>query len=246
MDNVTTCAWDSDCPRPVSARGLCNTHYMRAKRAGTIDQWKAPQRHCYVCDELFDITKHRKSCCSDECTKRSNGHRFVVNRLKTLPERSCDQCRASIDADRRRDARFCSIECQQAAWYDRNQERLRQAAREWASSNRELRNEYHHRREARKLGLRHEVVNPASVWERDAGQCYLCEQEVTPDRRFPDPRSPSMDHVIPLDLGGAHAFDNIALTHLRCNLSKKNRLPQRFPLWHEGVTNPLAVATKSA
>lgn len=36
--------------------------------------------------------------------------------------------------------------------------------------------------------------------------------------------SPSIDHVIPLSRGGAHAMGNVQSAHLRCNSSKGDKL----------------------
>ena len=55
--------------------------------------------------------------------------------------------------------------------------------------------------------------------------CALCGGRVDFDRKFPDPMSPSIDHIIPVALGGhPSALDNMQLTHLGCNSSKGNRI----------------------
>ena len=35
--------------------------------------------------------------------------------------------------------------------------------------------------------------------------------------------SPSLDHVVPLSLSGAHTPENVRLAHVRCNTAKGNR-----------------------
>jgi len=61
--------------------------------------------------------------------------------------------------------------------------------------------------------------------ERDGTDCSLCSETVDLDIAFPDPLSPSVDHVIPRSKGGADDVGNYALAHLICNVRKNNRLP---------------------
>lgn len=58
----------------------------------------------------------------------------------------------------------------------------------------------------------------AAVYERDAWTCGLCEEPVARDAPYPDPWSPSLDHIVPASLGGSDDPSNLRLAHLRCNL----------------------------
>lgn len=40
-----------------------------------------------------------------------------------------------------------------------------------------------------------------------------------------DPLYATVDHIVPLSLGGAHAVANLQLTHGKCNAEKGNKLP---------------------
>ena len=66
----------------------------------------------------------------------------------------------------------------------------------------------------------------ATVYERDAWICKLCDLPVAKDRTAPHPLSPSLDHVTPQVLGGGHDPENLQTAHLRCNESKHMR-PER-------------------
>lgn len=57
----------------------------------------------------------------------------------------------------------------------------------------------------------------ARVFRRDAGICGICNEWVAP-------KHASMDHKLPLALGGTHTFDNVQLSHLLCNLRKGDRI----------------------
>jgi len=49
---------------------------------------------------------------------------------------------------------------------------------------------------------------------------------VDPSLKYPDPMSVSLDHIVPVSLGGMHAMSNVQCSHLFCNLSKNNRVAQ--------------------
>ncbi len=54
--------------------------------------------------------------------------------------------------------------------------------------------------------------------------CALCGGLVDFSRKFPDPLSPSIDHIIPVSRGGdPSALENMQLAHLGCNAAKGNR-----------------------
>lgn len=66
-----------------------------------------------------------------------------------------------------------------------------------------------------------EVINEKKVYLRDGWICRICHKRVDKRFKYPNPMSPSLDHIIPLIKGGSHTYANIQLAHLRCNLSKK-------------------------
>jgi 5-methylcytosine-specific restriction endonuclease McrA len=69
------------------------------------------------------------------------------------------------------------------------------------------------------------ILQPRNVLkaliERDLGVCQLCQQPV---KDATGPMGPSIDHIIPLSLGGEHAIHNCQLAHLACNTAKGNRI----------------------
>lgn len=54
------------------------------------------------------------------------------------------------------------------------------------------------------------------LYYRDQGICQLCKERVTPSQA-------SMDHKLPYKRGGTHTWDNVQLTHYKCNLKKGDR-----------------------
>ena len=53
--------------------------------------------------------------------------------------------------------------------------------------------------------------------------CALCRQAVDQMLRWPDPCSPSTEHVIPLSQGGTDDPVNLAIAHLACNVVSNDR-----------------------
>lgn len=79
------------------------------------------------------------------------------------------------------------------------------------------------KRAARKL-VPSEPYTLAEIAERDAFRCGLCRRKVRMDLAGRHPRSPSIDHVVPLSLGGDDTRANVQLAHLGCNVKKGNRV----------------------
>ena len=96
----------------------------------------------------------------------------------------------------------------------------RLAPQEWNDT----RKRNHQARRARKKGVTVEPVSLARVAERDGFMCGICETRVDMDLVYPDPFSQSLDHVLPLSKGGEHSYANTQLAHLRCNVSKGDRV----------------------
>lgn len=86
--------------------------------------------------------------------------------------------------------------------------------------NAERMKKYNKSRRARRMMLPYETIDPAKIFERDGWVCHICEKPVDETLKFPDALSPSIDHVVPLSLGGHHVMENVKCSHLRCNLQK--------------------------
>ena len=118
------------------------------------------------------------------------------------------------------------------SWYAKNKEKKAAKQREWWLANSAANNEYIRkwRRESTKYqaikARRRDTIDAwpveqfskQSVYDRDAGICYLCSQPV-------DPNNWHLDHVVPLSKGGDHAFDNCGTTHPGCNVKKGTKTP---------------------
>ncbi len=71
-----------------------------------------------------------------------------------------------------------------------------------------------HTRRARALGLEGDsTISLTELYRRDKGICGICRKPVAP-------KEASIDHIVPMDAGGPHIWDNVQITHLQCNLEK--------------------------
>ena len=106
-----------------------------------------------------------------------------------------------------------------------HKEAIAERSRQWRSDNPGKSQAGTHRYRARKAGA--EGVLTVTIDElvvRQQGLCYLCIQPIV---------RPSLDHIIPLNLGGHNADYNVAAACLSCNCTKQDRLldqlTDRFP-----------------
>jgi hypothetical protein len=72
-------------------------------------------------------------------------------------------------------------------------------------------------------GVESEPYTHGEIAQRDGWRCQLCRKPVNPRKRFPDPMSASIDHIVPISQGGTDMRSNVQLAHLFCNMSKGNR-----------------------
>lgn len=87
------------------------------------------------------------------------------------------------------------------------------------------RSRFTHRVASRRRGpISAEPYADREIFERDGWKCYLCGEPVNRDARRTDPDGATIDHIIPISLGGQDARSNVATTHSRCNRAKRNVL----------------------
>jgi 5-methylcytosine-specific restriction endonuclease McrA len=115
------------------------------------------------------------------------------------------------------------------AWRKANASRSRASSRRWQSENTASAAAIGRRKAAARRAAG--VPSPGSVqWaadrlvalERDDGVCGICGEDV-------DPLDFTLDHVVPIALGGPHEFGNLQLAHRVCN-SRKARRPAPAPV----------------
>jgi 5-methylcytosine-specific restriction endonuclease McrA len=78
-------------------------------------------------------------------------------------------------------------------------------------------------RRARQRGVEAEQIDVLAVYERDGWRCQLCTKLVDRTQTVPRPKAPTIDHIVPVSLGGGHLMVNVQCAHFICNVRKGNR-----------------------
>ena len=83
--------------------------------------------------------------------------------------------------------------------------------------------EYNRRRRALMFGNGPvEKIGLEELFSRDDGLCGICKIHLE------DNEKGSIDHIIPLSLGGTHTWNNVQLAHLSCNIMKGDKLDYKI------------------
>ena len=210
----------------------------RRKRAATLLAVKT--RACVVCGVEFTLVKCSKYCtprCRAAAVRRRAGVLardlsqrrpcLACNRPTTrgnfcsakcragyeIPIRPCGNCGTDFTPKTLAD-RYCSIKCR-----GRHSHSITPFV--WSAGAQAC---YQRRRALIKGATVGERIVPADVYDRDGWVCGLCGDPVDRSLQYPDPMSKSLDHIVPVSRGGAHALTNVQCSHLHCNISKSDRL----------------------
>lgn len=157
---------------------------------------------CQICGALFvsrgkrEPHKHCSKQCSDTFYNRARRAPVVEQR------RTCRHCGQWFACSSNSMKRYCTAQC------------AKQRMRENHGR--------HYRERARKAGVAYERIHRRKVYERDKWRCGICRRKVNPKLTYPHPNSASLDHVIPMSLGGPHLHHNVQCSHLQCNVDKSN------------------------
>lgn len=173
--------------------------------------------NCVECGCSF-ARKDSRAYCSATCRGVADRRERVSNmnldgfvpQLTTVWVCSCDACGRWFTRDARGPrgagkADYCSRRCNPVRRV--NARRAEQARR------------------ARKAGVPvGRVASRDAIGERDGWRCGICKRAVKPSLRYPNLMAPTLDHIIPLALGGAHSTHNLQIAHSICN-SRKSATP---------------------
>lgn len=201
-------------PAPTYCSDLCKgrANLHRRKISGGYEADLARRRaeysplgvrnfECKHCGGIFQ-NAHAKKYCSDRCSQLRRDARSEL----VCQEDGCDR---GVRAKG-----LCNMH-----WRRKARAEGRESAPAWD----ERRKANYHKRRAQKRTTQVEDLEPLDIYERDIWLCGLCMTPVDSDLSWPDPRSASLDHILPLSKGGTHTYENVQLAHLNCNVSKGNR-----------------------
>lgn len=195
--------------------GSDGTADIRCKKCGTVitRSWVAI-RHgnvaCDVCRAEASAAKKAQEKAAQEAAKEAKAKaqklkKFFTQNQEQLELRCCAKCGAWF-VPKRKAQQCCSRRCAESLNNTRKKDRR-----------------------LRLLGRYNEEITLPRLYQRDGGICYLCGKpcnwqdfEIRDDGTFiAGDWYPSIDHVVALHDGGAHAWDNVRLAHRWCNSKKR-------------------------
>ena len=68
-----------------------------------------------------------------------------------------------------------------------------------------------------------EEVTYSELYHRDGGICQVCGLPVHPEKLIDNSWDGTIDHIVPLSLGGEHSMRNCQLAHRICNSLKRQQ-----------------------
>lgn len=200
------------CEKPIVGRGWCSKHWTRWSRHGSPTARLAGEvvdgrRICSLC-KVDKLQAEFGRVGESWCRACFNTQQLARKNASYIPQPKwpaiCDYCDGDFMADRRRSI-FCSRECFAVGKHARSMKHAQA-------------------RRARLAKVTVEAFLPSVVYERDGWICGLCDEPIDRGAKKPHPRSKSIDHIIPVSLGGEHSLSNVQAAHLGCNVRKGARL----------------------
>lgn len=210
---IVKCAWCGDGFSPyVHKRGKCKKHCSRecgnkARNAANISRTKT--RQCLCCLKPFvkrATNRNAGKYCSRECA-------FEARRLCLPAARLTKRAGAPLDV-------------QLAIWFS-----------SWGSDADKPKNagatSTSYKSRCARYGCHYEPFPKRSILNRDGWRCQICQCRLLPKftlmlmlgRGTPHPRSPTIDHIVPLSFGPSgpgHRPDNVQASCWSCNVSKSD------------------------
>ena len=175
------------------------------------------QRTCRTCRSANTEKKPRRTaiCSTSGCGSLARVAGSCDKHRNTPPKRLCkvSTCQRAHDS-----RGWCKAHYKQWA---RTQGMIKDT---WNDTRR---NRYHQRRTNKPRRGDPVILN--KLIERDGTTCSWCDKPIDMTLTWPNPMYRTIDHIIPVSLGGEHTLHNTRLMHHACNASRGNRIDAAPP-----------------
>jgi hypothetical protein len=252
------CRQRSKCRRKLADRSCsrCGGRFVGIKNAKFCSERCRYDPHrvtkqCLKCGHSFRRRGRTQSFCSPACARAA---RVGVRKPATL-QCLCCQKPFRKRSSGRNSGKYCTRECA----FEARRMRLpcaRLTKRRGATLDEQLAVWFHswgndaldtvnegmrsggHKYRCRKYGCHYESFPLKSIFRRDGWTCQICRCELLSkwtklgDTETPHPRSPTIDHIVPLSFGPSgpgHRPDNVQAACWRCNCKKSDSLAAPLP-----------------
>lgn len=194
----------------------CEAHYYQLRRTGCTRPIAVPRQCGGPCDYCGRPVDDGSRFCGRRCSTRyARGNPLV---------KACTVCGNEFDplVGTGKDRVTCGLECRA------HQARLINVAsyrrKVSTESGKERVRSAEYKRKARKRKATIEEVSRNAVMRQSGWTCHICMEPIPRHAKWPDSKFGTVDHVVPLALGGAHAYYNCKAAHLGCNCRKGARI----------------------
>lgn len=176
-------------------------------------------KKCVICGVEFETNNESlKTCGSKDCIyenkKKSSRIRNYRERERKKIERKWYKAFHTVE----RECKVCGT-----LFYCLDKEPnvtcSKECSKKWASSKKEKR--------INKENLVDADITLEKLFKRDNGVCYLCggncdfsDHRYENGNHYTGDNYPTIEHVVPLALGGKHMWENVRLAHFKCNVAK--------------------------
>ena len=214
------------CQEPHDARGWCAKHYGRWRNFGdplaptarermVLDGQTRTEKPCSVCEivqplEAFSVDLRHSDGRQSRCLMCQRQYRHELW-VATHPNYG----KVSTAEERRENHRIAS-----AKYRESNREVSNQRSLDWVKRHPEKTAEYNHKRRTVTRGTHVEKVNVFVLADRDNWICGICHKPIDPTLTYPNHGYRSVDHIIPIIMGGLHSYDNTRIAHWICNVRR--------------------------
>lgn len=195
------------CEKPYHSRKMCPQHYQRWRKHG--DAALGGRDFPVGCSVTGCPKSHYAHGLCSAHNSRNRRHGSPTARLRgevVNGRKVCSQCKRDLPVAMYRTTNYRG--------YD-----------ELHSNCNTCSKKYVHARRALLAATESDDYRPHEIFARDLWVCQLCYEPMDESLRWPYRYSASVDHILPLSLGGSDTLQNVQGAHLTCNISKGARIP---------------------
>lgn len=178
---------------------------------------KVYHRECEWCGTPFETTIPNKKYCSEDCSYNGNlkmkreqwADAYIPN------THICRECGTEFTTEcGNKHSVFCCQTC--ADSFKRHQEHDSEQHKRYMLASKR-------KREHLLIDNFVEEVTYSELYHRDGGICQVCGLPVHPEKLIDNSWDGTIDHIVPLSLGGEHSMRNCQLAHRICNSLKRQQ-----------------------
>lgn len=207
--------WKPDAFRKKYCSIECQKKSHSASRPKKIKAPKQPiTKICEWCGDEFNAKNNKQKYCCKECgyegNKRLQRQQWAKDYISKKVK--CKECGVEFMTEcGNKHSVFCCQTC--ADKYERRKEHQCERHKAYMRSRKSIRE-----RQIAKQTVG--VVSYEVLYKRDKGICGICGLPIHKDKFIDDSWGGTIDHIVPISVGGEHGMANCQLAHRICNSLK--------------------------